>query len=135
MQSGTIHPEDVTPVGSRVSWGAIFAGAVTALALYFLLTLLGAALGLSLNGWLHVQNVSGGAALWAIASMLIALFIGGIVTSQCTVGETKGEAVLYGIILWGVLVGAVVWLAASGVRIGFQAILGSVTMLEPAVQN
>jgi hypothetical protein len=45
----TIRAEDVLPVRSRISWGAIFAGAMVALSLYFLLTMLGAALGLSVG--------------------------------------------------------------------------------------
>src|SRR5437016_5387081 len=35
-----VHVEDVLPVGSRVSWAAVFAGAVVALAIYLVLALL-----------------------------------------------------------------------------------------------
>ena len=37
------RPQDLVSVGSRISWGAIFAGAVLALGLYSLFTILGGA--------------------------------------------------------------------------------------------
>jgi hypothetical protein len=40
------------------------------------------------------------------------------------VGESKLEAVLYGLILWGVLFTGMVWLLASGIRTGFGALIG-----------
>jgi len=45
----SVGVEDLAGVRSRVSWQAILAGAALALALYFLLTLLGAAIGLSIR--------------------------------------------------------------------------------------
>ena len=41
--------EDVLPVRSRVSWQAVFAGAVIAVALYVVLVMLGSAVGVSLS--------------------------------------------------------------------------------------
>jgi hypothetical protein len=119
-----VRVEDVMPVRSRVSWGAIFAGAMVALALYFLLTLLGGAVGLAVGGHVRPQALGTGAAVWAILATVLSLFVGGYVTSQCSVGENRFEAVLYGIILWGVLFGMLLWLMASGVRAGFSAMLG-----------
>jgi hypothetical protein len=134
-ESVTVRAEDLMPVRSRVSWGAILAGAMVALALYFLLTLLGAAVGLSVGGRVGPENIGSGAAVWAIASTLLALFVGGYVTSQCTVGENKGEAVLYGLILWGVLFGMLLWLTATGVRSGFHAMVGVASAGEVAARN
>jgi hypothetical protein len=131
-ESVTVRAEDLMPVRSRVSWGAILAGAMVALALYFLLTLLGAAVGLSVGGRVGPENIGSGAAVWAIVSTLLALFVGGYVTSQCTVGENKGEAVLYGVILWGVLFGMLLWLTATGVRSGFHAMVGVASAGEAA---
>ena len=44
------------------------------------------------------------------------MFFGGWATSRLAVGESKLEAVLYGLILWGVLFLGLVWLLepASG---------------------
>jgi hypothetical protein len=122
--NATVHVEDVMPVRSRVSWGAIFAGATVALALYFLLTLLGGAVGLSVGGGVHPETLGTGAAVWAVLATVVSLFVGGYVTSQCSVGENRFEAVLYGVILWGVLFAMLLWLMASGVRAGFNAMVG-----------
>jgi hypothetical protein len=122
--NATVHVEDVLPVRSRVSWGAIFAGAMVALALYFLLTLLGAAVGFSVGDRVRPQTLGTASAVWAIVATVFALFVGGFVTSQCSVGENRFEAVLYGVILWAVLFGMLLWLMATGVRTGFNALVG-----------
>jgi hypothetical protein len=62
-------------------------------------------------------------ATWAVASLLIALFLGGYVVSQCTVGESAGEAAIYGVVMWGVVVALLLWLPVTGVRLGFNAVM------------
>lgn len=123
----TVETQDLLPVRSRVSWGAIFAGAVVALATLLVLGALGAALGLSVTGTVEDRNLGMGAAIWAVISLLAALFIGGCVASQCTVGETKSEALTYGVIVWGVVVAMLLWLTASGMRMGFSAVMNIAT--------
>jgi len=119
-----IRAEDVLPVRSRVSWGAIFAGAMVALSLSFLLNLLGAALGFSISDRVRPETLGGAAAGWSIVVTVLALFIGGYVASQCSVGENRFEAALYGVILWGVLFSMLLWLMATGVRSGLSAMVG-----------
>jgi hypothetical protein len=41
--------------------------------------------------------------IWGVVSLLVALFLGGYTVSQVTTGETKFEAMLYGVLLWGAL--------------------------------
>ena len=122
----TVRPStiDMMPVRSRVSWGAIAAGAMVAVAVYFLLTLLGIAVGLEVSASRSDVNLGAGAALWSILTLLLAMFLGGWATSRLAVGETKLEAVLYGVILWGVLFIGMFWLFGIGVRIGFGAMMG-----------
>ncbi len=131
----TVRTEEVLPVRSRISWGAIFAGAMVALALYFLLTLLGAAIGLSVTGRVRPENIGSGAALWAIAVTLLALFAGGCVASQFTVGETKHEAIIYGVVVWGVVFGMLLLLTTSTLSTGFHAIMGMANVGEVATRN
>ncbi len=61
-------------------------------------------------------------------ALLLAMFFGGWATSRLAVGESKVEAILYGIILWGALFLGLVWLFSVGVRTGFgvmvEALLG-----------
>jgi hypothetical protein len=127
-----IHPEDVLPVRSRISWGAIFAGAFTSLSALVLLTMLGTALGLTWGE--HTDRgdyVATGAAIWTAFSGLIALFLGGVVTSLFTAGESRAEAVLYGVVLWGVLFVSVAAISVAGTRLA----LGGVLETANAVTN
>lgn len=130
-----VRPEDVFPVRSRVSWGPIFAGAMAALAVYFLLTLLGSAIGLTVGDDVRPRTLATGAAVWAILVTAVALFFGGWIVSQLTVGETKAEAIVYGVILWGVVFAMLLWLLASGVRAGFNAMVGVASAGQVVAQN
>jgi hypothetical protein len=114
----TPQAEDLVSVGSRISWGAIFAGALLALALYFLLTVLGGAVGLTVNERVEPSKLRLAAVLWTVVTISAALFVGGLVTSLFTVGENPREAVIYGIIMWALLFGMLLALGAAGVRAG-----------------
>ena len=123
-----LRPTDVLSVKSRVSWAAIAAGAMVSLAVYFLLTLLGLAVGLELGVGRNNQiDLRIGAALWSIATLLFSMFIGGWATSTLAVGETRLEAFLYGVILWGVLFIGMFWMVGQGIRVGFSALVGVAT--------
>lgn len=118
-----LNATDVLSVRSRVSWSAIAAGAMVALAVYFLLTLLGVAIGLEVAVRRDV-SLGVGAAIYSILTLLVAMFFGGWATSRLAVGESKLEAILYGVILWGVLFVGMFWLIGAGVRVGFGAMMG-----------
>ena len=123
----SLKATDLLSVKSRVSWGAIAAGAMISLAIYFLLTLLGIAGGLEVANRRPkdvADSLGTGLAIFSIATLLISMFFGGWATSRLAVGESKLEAVLYGVILWGVLFVGLFWLVGAGVRVGFGAMLG-----------
>ena len=117
--------EPALSVQSRVSWGAILAGAAVAVAVYFLLTLLGVAVGLSVAGEVQSRTLGTGAAIWAFVALVIALFFGGWVATQCTVGENRTEAVLYGIIVWALTSTLLFWMAATGINLGYQTAMSA----------
>lgn len=121
--STILHAEDVVPVRSRVSWGAIFAGAAIAFAIYFVLALLGTAIGLSINDRTEADNLNVFAAIWVSMSLALGLLAGGYATSQCIAGENKMEAAVHGVILWAVLFFGSVLLASSAVPVGISALL------------
>ncbi len=121
-----VRTEDVLPVRSRVSWGAIFAGLFTALAVAVLLTVLGTALGLTWSEHTsRTDYVSSGAAIWSAITGLVALFCGGFVTSLFTAGENRAEAVIYGIILWGLMFACVAAVSVAGTRLAVGTILNT----------
>lgn len=116
---------DLLGVKSRVSWGAIAAGAMIALTIYVVLALLGVALGIEAAVRGPNDYFGTGTAIYAIVSLLLAMFFGGWATSRLAVGESKLEAVLYGVILWGVLFAGMMWLLTAGIRTGFGAMVGA----------
>ena len=127
VASSPTHTEDVVAVRSRISWGAITAGAVLALAMYFALTLLGGAIGLSISGKASAHTLEVGAAVWAISTTMVCLFAGGFLASQLTVGENKHEAAAYGLLVWALVFAMLLWLMATGVQAGFNAMMGVAT--------
>lgn len=132
LTDAPVQPEDLVSVRTRISWGAIVAGSVLALALYFLLTLLGGAIGLSVGDKVDPRALGVGAAVYAIAITALCLFIGGIAASQLTAGENKREAAMYGLMVWAVVFAMLLWLMASGVRAGFNAMVGVATTTSAA---
>jgi hypothetical protein len=122
---GSPRASDLLAVKSRVSWGAIAAGAMVALSIYIMLTMLGVALGIEV-AVRHADATPGtGAAIYAIVTLLLTMFFGGWATSRLAVGESKLEAILYGLILWGVLFMGMIWLLSVGIRAGFGAMVGA----------
>jgi hypothetical protein len=60
MTGNEVSPrlEDMASVGTRMRWGAILAGGMLALGLYFLLGILGAAVGLSISDRLNPTTLT-----------------------------------------------------------------------------
>ena len=118
--------EDTIPLGSRISWAAILGGSVIALALYMVLTLLFAGIGLSLtDAGVRTGTVAIAAVIAAVITMVVSLFIGGWVTTQLTVGETRQEAVIHGVLTWAAVTGITLFLVANGVGAGYNALMGA----------
>jgi len=118
-----VHLEDVVEVGSRVSWGAVLAGAGMAMAVGFVLTLFGQAIGISISDRASRDSLGLSAVVWTLFTSILALFVGGWVTSQCVVGETKTESVVHGIIMWGVTLAMALWGTGSAIRSNFMAMM------------
>lgn len=102
--------------GFRLSWGAVFAGLVVATAVQIVLTLLGAGIGFA--AWEPGESARGlgiGAGIWAIVSVLVSLYVGGMTTGRLAGILTRKDGALHGILLWGLSTILTVWLLASGV--------------------
>ena len=120
-----VQLKDVAGVRSRVSWGAILGGAMTSIAVFFLLSVLGTAIGATVLYRAGDTDISMGAAIWAVITMVLALFCGGCVASQCTAGENKEESIMYGVMLWGTIFTILLFLTATGMNAGFAGVMGA----------
>lgn len=92
----------------RISWGAIIAGTVLALGISFLFNLLGVGIGMSTidpgkGGVPSADTLGIGAAAWWVISSLVALFIGGFAAARLGGVRNQGDAVLHGLVTWGVV--------------------------------
>jgi hypothetical protein len=132
-----------------ISWGAIFAGAIVALATQLVLTLIGTAVGLATLNPATGQNPSGttlgiGAGVWLIISSLVSLFLGGYIAGRLA-GTFNGW--LHGLATWAAVTMLTILLltTAAGGLIGTASGLASFavdqsdkisrTQLPPAVQQ
>jgi len=139
---GSAHP--------RVSWGAVFAGAVAAVGLWMLLYAFGLAIGAST---LNVQDAGSAKAtgiftgIWGAVAPLIALFIGGIVAGHGAGVDRRGDGALHGFVTWALaaiggafllanLVGAIAGGVASVGRTAAKAAGGaSAPQIEQAMRT
>ena len=134
---------------ARISWGAIFAGAIIALATQLVLTLIGTAVGLATLNPATGQNPSGttlgiGAGVWLVISSLVSLFLGGYIAGRLG-GTFNGW--LHGLATWAAVTMLTILLltTAAGGLIGTASGLASFavnnsdkvsrTQLPPVVQQ
>lgn len=103
----------------RISWGAVAAGTVTALAIQVLLAMLGTGIGASTidvvgTGETPSATVLGsGAALWWVVASLISLMAGGWVAGRLSGVVRTAEGGMHGMLTWAVAVLAMVYLVSS----------------------
>jgi hypothetical protein len=104
VRTATTYPVYDRP-SARISWGAVFAGAIIALATQIVLALIGMAIGLATLNPATGDSPSGtalgtGAAIWLVISSLVSLFIGGYIAARLA-GRFNGW--LHGLVTWGTL--------------------------------
>jgi hypothetical protein len=120
-----VRYEDVSQLRSRISWGAILGGAAVAIACYLVLTLFFAGVGLSLtDAGVRDDAIGIGAIVAAVVTIVVAMFVGGWITTQLTAGETKREAMIHGVLCWAAVTAASLALVGMGMRAGYFALVG-----------
>lgn len=91
---------------SRISWGGVLAGALTALTISFLLNLLGFGIGLNaidpLTDSQPFDGVGTGTIIWWILSNLASLFIGGLVAARTAGLPSATDGGIHGFLAWGI---------------------------------
>ena len=126
--AAALDPNDWRLGRSRISWGAVLAGAVVAVATSLLLSLLGAAIG---AGSIHPLNTTStdlanygiGAGIWQIVNLILSMALGGYVAARLSGTHSHQDGELHGLTMWAVavLLGSVLFAQAIG---GLAGIVG-----------
>lgn len=114
--------EQTAVVGSirRISWGAIFAGVVIAVAIQLLLGILGTGIGLSMvdpsEGTTPGAAGFGiGAGIYWLVTTIIALGAGGYAAARVSGVTERFDAMVHGLVVWGVTLILTLYLLTSAV--------------------
>lgn len=117
MRSQYINIQNKIPKISRISWGAILAGTLTAVAVSFLLNMLGLGIGFtSIDPMTETNTLHGlgtGTIIWWALSNLAALFIGGMVAGRMSGLPSNSDGGLHGFLAWGLYLILSVYLVTS----------------------
>jgi hypothetical protein len=120
----------ITPVGPRVRWSGVMSGVFVAIAALLLLTALGLAVGITVFGDPRAatgETASGlgiGAGIWAFITLLVALFFGGMVSTQVTDLPDRAAAVIHAVLVWVLFLLFIFWLMVSGISLGLTGLFG-----------
>jgi len=117
----TAHLDDDrgVPAGllSRISWGAVFAGAVTVVASVALLSMLGLAIGFgTIDPATDEQPLSGittGTIFWVSLTGLLAMLAGGFVAGRLAGLPKTMTGALHGVVVWGLSSLAIMYFAGN----------------------
>jgi hypothetical protein len=103
--------------GLRVSWGGIWGGVLVAIGLLLLLSVLGVAIGVTAvdPGDTQAESVGTGIGVWGGISLLISLFVGGMVSTRIGAIFDRTTGFFEGALVWAVTVLLMIYLATTGV--------------------
>ncbi len=126
------HADTRAVLLNTVSWGAIFAGAVTALVTQIVVNLIGVGAGLASVGINATDNptastVSLGAGLWFVGSGIVASLAGGLIAGRLSGKPLPGAAALHGLVSWAVTTLVVLYLLTSAATGLLGGALGTVS--------
>jgi hypothetical protein len=132
------YPSILQAEGKKVSWGGIFGGVLVAVGVLLLLAALGVAVGISAAdpGQTDASTLGTGAGIWAALSLLLALFVGGMVSTRIGAISDRATGFFEGVLVWVVSILLMGYLAASGVSMlagGAFKMVGGATQAIGAV--
>jgi hypothetical protein len=128
-------PEGGPPVGPRVRWSGVMSGVILALGIVLVLTALGLAIGISAVGDPRAATAGTatglgiGAGFWAALTLLVAYFLGGLVSTMVTDRPDRGGALVQGALVWTLASGVLLWLLGQGISLGASGLLGALSGL------
>jgi hypothetical protein len=120
------HTEVSPPVGPRVRWGGVMSGFVVAMGTILLLTALGLAIGITTlddprASTDYIESGLGiGASLWGAITLLLACFLGGMVSTRVTDRPDRGGAFIHGTLVWTLVSVFLLWLVGQGISFGLS---------------
>ncbi|TAK35494.1 MAG: hypothetical protein EPO21_05900 [Chloroflexota bacterium] len=120
---GSVLGRDIT------RWGPIFGGFVATIATAVVLSVLGAALGLSAMGPSTTGGVSTAAAIWGGIVLLISFFVGGYVAARTAVPGGLIAAIFNSGLVWAISLVFGILLAA----IGLGSVVGLLGLSVPSL--
>jgi hypothetical protein len=135
------YPAILRAEGMKVSWGGIFGGVLVAIGLLLLLTALGVAVGVSAAqpGETQASTLGAGAGIWAGLSLLVALFVGGLVATRIGAISDGATGFFEGALVWVVSILLMLYFASSGVGMlaggAFQMVGGAAQAMSSVMQN
>lgn len=105
---------------NRISWGAVFAGVALALAVQFLLNLLGVGIGAATIDPATSDNPAAStfsivSAIWFVAAGILASFAGGYVSSRLSGRPSKSTGGYHGLTTWAATTLVVLYLLTTSV--------------------
>lgn len=144
-----------TALYNKISWGAVFAGVFLALAVQFLVNLLGVGIGAAVldpmtNDNPDASTFSIGGGLWFVLSGILASFAGGYVASRLSGRPSKSTGSYHGLTMWAVTTIVVLYMLTTSVGAlvggafsGLGSVIGTVgqtaataaTTAAPAIAN
>jgi hypothetical protein len=131
-----VAPSATTP-GLRVAWSSVWSGFLIAVGAFLLLTVLGLAIGISAadvtpgsDG--NAKGLGFGAAVWSGVTLLIALFLGGLVATRTGMVYDRAVGMTEGVLVWVLSILALIYMAGSGIGMLSSGVFGA---LGGAVQG
>lgn len=121
------YPAFLTRDGMKVSWGGVFGGVLVAIGLLILLTALGVAVGITAAdpGQTEAGTLGTATGIWAGVSLLVALFVGGLVSTRTGAISDRTTGFFEGALVWVVSILLMMYLASTGAGM----IMGGATRL------
>jgi len=110
-----------------LSWGGVWSGLLIGLGVLMLLSAFGLAVGvttadLGTGEGAGAKGLGIGAGVWAVLSLLIALFVGGVVAARTGSVRYQSTAYIHGALVWVLAMLGILYLAGSGISLGAGAL-------------
>lgn len=117
------------PLGPRVRWGSVTSGLVMALGIILLLMVLGLAIGVTAIGdprtGVPTGELGRSAGIWGGVTLLLAYFLGGMISTRVTDRPDRGGAVMHGMLVWTLTSVFLIWLLGQGISFGLSNLFGA----------